>query len=210
GSGTDLVARAIGQAMGSETPAVRVVVDNKPGANGFIGAQAAAKATPDGYTIFVTTNTTQSAAQHLYKKLPYDPVADFVPVAGTSKGSMFVLVPANSPFQTFSDVIAEARKTPDKLSFGSGSSSSRVAGELLKQMAHINLTHVPYKSNPLGLPDLMAGRLDLMFIDAPTALPQVSGGKLRALAYTGAQRSRALPNVPTVNEAGVKGYELSY
>ena len=209
GSGTDQLARIVGQALSTEAK-VPVVIENKGGASGMIAAQQVAKAAPDGYTVLMTTNTTHAANEHLYRKLPYDPVKDFTPVALLSKGHMLLLVAPNSPFKTVEDLLAAARKSPGKINFGSGSSSSRVAGELLTQLGKVAMTHVPYKSNPLGLTDLMGGQIDFMFADAPTALPQVQAGKLRALAVSGVKRLDAVPQLPTVAEAGVKGYDMSY
>lgn len=209
GSGTDQLARIFGQAITAKTQQP-VIVENRAGASGFIAAQYVAKAPPDGYTLLMTTNTTHAANEHLYKKLPYDPVRDFTPVALLSTGQMLLMVSPASPIKSLSDLIAAAKKSPGKLNFGSGSSSSRVAGELLKQMTGINVVHVPYKSNPLAITDLMGNQIDFMFADAPTALPQVNAGKLRALAVSGTRRLVGAPSVPTVAEAGVKGYDMSY
>ena len=209
GSGTDQGARVLAQALGDEAK-VPVIVENKAGASGFIAAQYVAKAAPDGYTVLMTTNTTQSANEHLFKKLPYDPVKDFAPISLLSKGHMFLLVRPDSPYKSVADLLAAARKAPGKLNFASGSSSSRVASELLKQMAGVDMVNVPYKSNPMGITDLIGGQVDFMFADAPTALPQVQGGKLRALAASGTRRMATAPDVPTVDEAGVKGYDMSY
>ena len=209
GSSTDQQARAYAQTITSEYK-VPVVVDDKPGASGMIAAQAVAKAPPDGYTMLFTTNTTHAANEHLYKKLPYDPVKDFSPVALLSKGYQVMVVNPQSPYRSVADFIAGARAQRGKLSFGSGSSSSRVAGEMFKQMTGVDLLHVPYKSNPLALTDLLGGQIDVMWTDMTTGVPQVNTGKLRALAVTGLRRSAQLPNVPTVDESGVKGYESSY
>lgn len=186
------------------------MVDNRGGANGFLAAQYVAKAPADGHTALITTNTTQSANQHLFKKLPYDPVKDFEPVALLSKGSMLLLVRADSPYHSVQALVTAAKKAPGKLNFASGSSSSRVASELLNQMAGIDTLNISYKSNPAAITDLMGGQVDFMFADAPTALPLVEGGKLRALAVSGSKRLAAVPNIPTVDESGLKGYEVSY
>jgi tripartite-type tricarboxylate transporter receptor subunit TctC len=209
GSATDQLARALGQSVTVDTKQA-VVVDNKAGASGMLAAQSVARAAPDGYTVLITTNTTHAANEHLYRKLPYDPVKDFVPVTGLGKGGQVMVVNVNSPYKTVADVLAAAKQHPGKLSFGSGSSSSRVAGELFKQMAHVDLLHVPYKSNPLAITDLLGGQIDLMITDTSTGVPQVKAGKLRALGISTAQRSPLLPEVPTIDEAGVKGYDMGY
>jgi tripartite-type tricarboxylate transporter receptor subunit TctC len=209
GSATDQLARALGQEV-SKDAKQPVVVDNKPGANGFIGAQAVAKAAPDGYTVFITTNTTQAANEHLFKKLPYDPVKDFAPITALGRGGNILIVHPSVPAQSVGELIQLAKTQPGRLSFGSGSSASRVSGELFQQMAGVKLLHVPYKSNPLALNDLLSGQINLMFTDTATGLPQVKGGKVRALGVTSPKRSPLAPEVPTINEAGVKGYELTY
>lgn len=209
GSGTDQMARAYGQVL-SETYKVPVIVENKAGASGFLAAQYVANAAPDGYTVLLTTNTTHAANEHLFKKLPYDPVKDFTPVSLIATGNMFLLVNASSDIKSVSDLVAAAKKTPGKLNFGSGSSSSRVGSELLKQMTQIDVLHIPYKSNPMAIADLLGGQIDFMFVDAPTALPQIASGKVRALAVSSTERMAAAPDVPTVAQAGVKGYDVSY
>jgi tripartite-type tricarboxylate transporter receptor subunit TctC len=209
GSATDQLARALGQAVNADTGQA-VIVDNKPGANGFIGAQAVAKAAPDGYTVFITTNTTHAANEHLFKKLPYDPVKDFAPVTGLAKGAQIMVVNPSLPYKTVAEFIAAAKKEPGKLTFGSGSSSSRIAGELLQQMAGIQLLHVPYKSNPLAITDLLGGQIHMMITDMATGLPQVRAGKLRALGVSSLKRSSLAPDVPTIAEAGVPGYEMGF
>ncbi|WP_114970309.1 Bug family tripartite tricarboxylate transporter substrate binding protein [Rhodoferax ferrireducens] len=208
GSATDQLARALGQGIATDTKQ-SVVVDTKPGAFGFIAAQQAAKAAPDGYTVLITTNTTHAANEHLYKKLPYDPVKDFAPVTALGKGGQIMVVNPSLPVKTVSEFIALAKKEPGKLSFGSGSSSSRIAGELLMQMADIKLLHIPYKSNPLAVTDLLGGQINMMITDNATGLPQVNSGKLRALGYSGAKRTPLAPDVPTIGET-VKGYEMGY
>ena len=209
GTATDQIARALGNAITAETKQ-SVVIDNKAGASGFIASQFVAKAPADGYTVLVTTNTTHAANEHLYKKLPYDPVKDFAPITGLGKGGQIMVVAPTFPAKTVAEFIALAKKEPGKYSFGSGSSSSRMAGELLQQMADIKLLHVPYKSNTLAVTDLMGGQIHMMITDTATGLPQVKAGKLRALGMSSAKRSPLAPEVPTIAEAGVKGYEMGY
>ena len=209
GSATDQLARALGQSLTNDT-GQPVVVENKAGASGMIAAAAVAKAPADGYTVLITTNTTHAANEHLYKKLSYDPVKDFAPIAALGKGGQVMVVNPASGFKTVADVIAEAKKSPGKLNFGSGSSSSRIAGELFQQMAGVQILHVPYKSNPNAITDLLGGQINMMFADMSTGVPQVQADKLRALGVTASKRSPMLPNVPTIAEAGVAGYEMGY
>ncbi|WP_295381007.1 tripartite tricarboxylate transporter substrate binding protein [uncultured Pseudacidovorax sp.] len=209
GSATDQLARALGQSFTEQT-GQSVVVDNRAGASGMIAAQYVAKAPADGYMVLITTNTTHAANEHLYRKLPYDPVKDFAPVTGLGKGGQVLVVNASAPYKNVAELLAAAKKNPGKMSFGSGSSSSRVAGEMLKQMAHVDILHVPYKSNPLAITDLLGGQIDMMITDTSTGVPQIKAGKLRALAYSTQKRSTQLPDVPTLDEAGVKGYDMGY
>ena len=209
GSATDQIARALGQGI-TEATKQSVVVDNKPGASGFLAAQQAAKAAADGYTVLITTNTTHAANEHLFKTLPYDPVKDFAPVTLLGKGGQIMIVNPKVEAKTVAEFVALAKKQPGKLTFGSGSSSSRIAGELLQQMAHIEVLHVPYKSNPLAITDLLGGQIDMMITDTATGIPQVQAGKVRALGVTALKRSPLAPDVPTIDEAGVKGYEMGY
>jgi len=209
GSATDQLARSLGQSV-SEQGKQAVVVDNKPGASGFLAAQFVAKAPPDGHTVLITTNTTHAANEHLYKSMPYDPVKDFAPVTLLGKGGQIMIVNPKVQAKTVGEFLALAKKNPGKLSFGSGSSSSRIAGELLQQMAGIELLHIPYKSNPLAITDLLGGQIDMMITDTATGLPQVKGGKVRALGVTARTRTPLAPDIPTIDEAGVKGYEMGY
>ena len=209
GSATDQLARALGQSITLETKQ-SVIVDNRAGASGMMAAAGAAKAAPDGYSVLITTNTTHAANEHLYKKLPYDPVKDFAPVTGLGKGGQVLVVRSESPYKSVADLLAKARKDPGKLSFGSGSSSSRVAGEMFKQLSNSDILHVPYKSNPPAVQDLLAGQIDLMITDTATGLPQIKAGKLRALGVSTEKRLSLLPDVPTIAEAGVKGYDMGY
>jgi tripartite-type tricarboxylate transporter receptor subunit TctC len=209
GSATDQLARALGNSITQDTKQA-VIVDNKAGASGMLAAQAVARAPADGYTVLITTNTTHAANEHLYKKLAYDPVKDFVPVTGLGKGGQVLVVRADAPYKTVADLVAKAKHDTGKLSFGSGSSSSRVAGEMFKQLSGTNILHVPYKSNPQAITDLLGGQIDFMITDTATGVPQIKGGKLRALGVSTTKRNPLLPDVPTIDEAGVKGYDMGY
>lgn len=209
GSTTDGLARAIGAEITKET-GQPVIVDSRAGASGGIAAQAVARAAPDGYTLFMTTNTTQAANPHLFKKIAYDPMKDFAPVSLLVKGYMLLVVNPGVKAANVQELIALAKKDPGKLSFGEGSSSARVATELFKQMAGVQLNHVPYKANPPAVIDLVSGQTDLMTVDLTTSLPQVKAGKLRALGVTSPKRSALVPEIPTLAEAGLPGYEAGY
>jgi tripartite-type tricarboxylate transporter receptor subunit TctC len=209
GSATDQLARAIALAVTQDTKTT-VVIDNKPGANAFIGAQAAAKAKPDGYTVLITTNTTHAANEHLYKKLPYDPVKDYEPLTLLGRGGQIMVVNPSLGVNTVSEFIKLAKSKPGKLSFGSGSSSSRIAGELFKQMTGSYIVNIPYRSNPPAVTDLLGNQIDVMITDMATGLPQVKAGKLKALGVSTTTRSPLAPDIPTISEAGVKGYEMTY
>ena len=207
GSGTDVNARLIGERL-SAALKVPVVVENKPGADGSIAAEAAARSKPDGYTVFVTSNSTHASNPALRRKLPYDPVKDFAPVTLIGTAPLLVLVHPSLPIRSTSELIAYAKANPGKLNFSSGSASSRVAGEMFKTMAGVDMTNVTYKGNPQAIADLVAGQVQVMFCDAGTAMPQVSSGRVRALAATSLTRAGALPDTPTVAESGVPGFEM--
>jgi len=209
GTATDQIARALANGVTAESRQP-VVIDNRAGASGFIASQQVAKAPADGYTVLITTNTTHAANEHLFKKLPYDPVKDFAPITGLGKGGQIMVVNLAFPARSVGEFIALAKKEPGKYSFGSGSSSSRMAGELLQQMTDTKLLHVPYKSNTLAVTDLLGGQISMMITDTATGLPQVRAGKLRALGMSSAKRSPLAPDVPTIAEAGVPGYEMGY
>jgi tripartite-type tricarboxylate transporter receptor subunit TctC len=206
GTATDTVARVIAAELSNRT-GQSVVVDNKPGAEGQIGAQMAAAAAPDGYTIFVTTQTTQAINQHVYKTLPYDPVKGFAPISGLSSGAQIVVVRNDLPVTSIADLIALARAQPGKLTFGSGNGSARGAAELFKIMAKVDLLGVPYKAQPQVIADLLGGRIDVTFSDFTTGLPPVRDGRARGLAVTSPQRYPGLEQFPTVAESGLPGYE---
>ncbi|MDO8440607.1 MAG: tripartite tricarboxylate transporter substrate binding protein [Polaromonas sp.] len=208
GSATDVVARMVGNKL-AEAWGQQVVIDNKPGASGIIAATAAAKSPPDGYTLFFTSNTTQAANPSLFPNLPYDPVTDFVPVASMATAANLLVVSTSLGVSSVKELIQLAKAQPGKLSFASGSSLSRVNGEMFKSMTGIDIVHIAYKSNPQGVTDLLAGHVQLMFTDTVTALPHVKAGKLKALGIGSGKRSAVLADVPTVAEAGVPGYDLT-
>jgi len=209
GSATDTLARSLGQGITAETKQ-NVVIDNRPGANGIIATQAFIRTLADGYTVLIATNTTHAANEHLYKKIPYDPVRDFSAITALARGGQVMIVHPRVPAKTVKEFIALAKRQPGKLTFGSGSSSSRVASELFQQMAGLKLVHVPYKSNPMAVTDLVGGHIDMMITDVVTGLPQVQAGKVRALGVSSPKRMPNVPELPTIAEAGVKGYELTF
>jgi tripartite-type tricarboxylate transporter receptor subunit TctC len=209
GSTTDGLVRSIAQEITKET-GQPVVIDNKAGANGIIASQYAAHAAPDGYTVFVTTNTTHASNPYMYKSLPYDPVKDFSPVTALVKGDLIMVLNPRVPANTVQELIGYAKKNPGKLSFGAGTASARLAVEQFQQMTGTELLHVPYKANPQAVADLLAGQVDMMIVDFTTTLPHVQAGKLKALAVSSKKRSTLAPTLPTLDEAGVKGYEMSY
>lgn len=209
GSATDGLARAIGEGITKQTGQT-VVVDNRPGANGIIAAENVARSSPDGYSILFGTHTTNAANPWLYKKLPYDPVKDFEPVSALARGYSFLVVNPKSPAKSLGDLVEMAKRAPGTLTYGAGGASSRVSVELFAQMAGIKLVYVAYKGNPLAVNDLVGGHIDLMITDSATGISHIKGGTLRALAVTSTTRSALAPDVPTFDEAGVKGYENSY
>ena len=208
GSATDQIGRAFAQKM-SDTLGQAVVVENKAGVNGMLGADAVAKATPDGYTILIGTNSTNAALKSLMKKLPYDQDTAFAPVAYMGSVPLIVAVNNDVPVRNLRELTELARAKPTMLTYASASTSQRVSTEMLSSMAGIQMTYVPYKSGPAAMTDLIAGQVNLFTADFAVMLPQVKGGKVRGLAVTSSQRSKAVPDLPTVNEAlGLKDYEL--
>ena len=208
GSATDTVGRVIGQKM-QELLGQPVVVDNRAGANGSIGADAVAKAAADGYTILLGTNTTNAAINSLVKKVPFDFEKDFAPVSFVGSLPLLVCVNADFPAKTLKEFIALAKAKPGSISFATASASQRVSTEMLASMTGIKLVHVPYKSSPNAVTDLISGQVQLFSADLAVTLTHVKSGKIRALAVTSTQRSLLAPDVPTVNEAAdLKTYEL--
>jgi len=207
GSGTDTTTRLIGKELGVAL-GVSTVIDNKAGANGSIAASYVARSAPDGYTLFVTTNTTHSANPFLLKIMSYDPVKDFTPIARTGDLPFMLVINPEIPANSVAELIALAKKEPGKYSYASGSSSAIVSGATFARLAGIDLLHVPYKSSPPALTDVIAGRVSMMFVDVPTGLPHVNGKVLKALAVTTKKRSALLPDLPTMDDT-VKGFDIS-
>jgi putative tricarboxylic transport membrane protein len=207
GSATDTIARVIGQHLGTALNQ-SIVIENKAGANGAIAAIQAARAAPDGYTIFLSTNSPHSAAPSLNKTLPYDPVKDFTPLSRVGSYTLFLVIHPDVPAKSVPELIAYVKANPGKLSFSSGNTSGVVAGETFKAWAGLDMVHVPYRSSPPALNDVLGGRVSMMFTDLVTGLPHVKAGKLRALAVTRIERSKLVPDLPTLHEAGVKNFDM--
>jgi len=210
GPAGDQLARTMGRLVADETKQP-VVVENKAGANGIIGVDFVAKAAPDGYTVLITSSATQVLNPHLYKKLPYDALKDFVPLTSLGGGSLTMSVNGKSAFRSVADVVDFARRNPGKLSVGSHTAVTRMAGELLAQLTGVQMLNVNYKALPPGVVDLIGGQIDLLFPAVDIAAPHIKTGALRALAVTGKQRmAELLPDVPTIEESGVKGYDMTF
>jgi len=208
GSGTDAVARITAKELG-DALGQNVVVDNRPGANGAIAAELVAQAAPDGYTLFMTTNTTHSANPSLMKKLPYDPIKDFTPVARMGNLPFMLVINPKLPVKTVGELIAYAKAHPG-MSYASGNSTGIVSGATLGRMANIDLLHVPYKSTPPAMTDVIAGQVPMMFVDVAAGTANVKAGKTRALAVTTAQRSRLLPDLPPIADTPeLKGFDIT-
>ncbi len=208
GSATDQIARAFGIKL-SEALGQSIIVDNKPGVNGMLGAAEVAKAAPDGYTILIGTNSTNAALKSLMKSLPYDQDTAFAPVAYLGQVPLIVAVNNDVPAKNLREFIAMAKAKPGNVTFASASTSQLVSSEMLSSMAGVQMTNIPYKSGPAAMTDLIGGQVNMFSADFAVMLPQVKAGKVRGLAVTSAKRSPAIPELPTVNEAlGLKDYEL--
>ena len=210
GGATDILAREVAKHL-TDTWGQSVVVDNRPGAGGNIGSELVAKAAPDGYTLEMGTVGTHAINASLYSKMPYDHVKDFVPVILVAGVPNVLEVNPAVPVNSVQELIAYAKANPGKLNFASSGSGTSIhlSGELFKVMAGVQMTHVPYKGSAPALQDLIGGQVQLMFDNLPPSLPQIKAGKLRALAVTSATRAPALPDTPTVAEAGLPGFEAS-
>ena len=209
GGVTDPVARMVGQKM-SESVKQSVIVENKPGASGIIASEYVKRSPPDGYTVLMGFTGSHSVNPSLYSKLPYDPVKDFQPVTVLISTKHVLVVPAESPAKSVADLVALAKKSPNGLTFASQGvgAGGHLLGEMLKAKTGTNLTHVAYKGSAPALQDMLANRVDLFFDAIVTSLPYIKDGKLKALAVASPTRSAALPNVPTMAEAGFPGIEM--
>jgi len=210
GGATDILAREVAKHL-TDAWGQSVVVDNRPGAGGNIGSELVAKAAPDGYTLEMGTVGTHAINASLYSKMPYDHVKDFVPVILVAGVPNVLEVNPALPVNSVQELIAYAKANPGKLNFASSGSGTSIhlSGELFKVMTGVQMTHVPYKGSAPALQDLIGGQVQLMFDNLPPSLPQIKAGKLRALAVTSAGRAPALPDTPTVAEAGLPGFEAS-
>ena len=209
GGTTDVLARLIGQKLG---PALgtTIVVENKPGAGGNVGSEFVARAAPDGYTILGGTISSHSINVSLYPKLPYDPVSSFQPITLIGTNPNILVVNANSPYKSVQDITAALKAKPGSLSYASAGNgtSQHLSSELYKYMAGVDMVHIPYKGSGPAIQDVIGGQVPMMFDTSVVAGPHIEGGRLRALAVTSAKRASAFPNVPTMAESGVPGYDV--
>jgi len=205
GSATDIVTRMVAEEM-REDLGQPFVMDNRAGANGFIAAEGAARAAPDGYTLLSTSTTTHSTNQYLFKKLPYDPVKDFTPVGGIHRGYYLIVVPTALPVNSVAELVTWLKANPDKSSYGWGAAASQISGASFLKDANVVATGVPYKSSPQAVNDLIGGQLAFMVLDVASGLAHVRGGRVRALAVSSSTRLPNIPDVLTNAEAGIPNF----
>jgi tripartite-type tricarboxylate transporter receptor subunit TctC len=207
GSASDTICRIVADPL-SAALKVPVIVEDRPGADGVVAAQYVQHAAPDGYTLMMATNSPLSADPFLLKDVSYDPVKDFTPVSRVGSFTLMLVINPSLPFHSVKDLVDYAKANPGKLSFGSGNTAGIVGGKTLAHWAGIDLLHVPYKSSPPAMEDVIAGRVSMMFADFTVAMPHVSAGQVRALAITRLKRSPLFPDLPTMDEAGIEGFDL--
>jgi tripartite-type tricarboxylate transporter receptor subunit TctC len=207
GSATDVISRILGNSV-SAAIGQPVIVDNKAGADGAIAAVEVAKAAPDGYTLIMATNSPMSVTPAMKKSLPYDPVADFTPITDVGRYTFFIVSYPGLPAKTLPELIEYAKANPGKINYATGNTTGIVSTALLSSLAKIDMVHVPYKSEPLIMADLVSGRVQLLFASATTSMPLIRDGKLRALVTTLPKRSHLLPDVPTIAEAGYPTFSI--
>lgn len=207
GGTVDLLSRILSQKLGEDWKQT-VIVENRPGASGMIGSQHVSRAAPDGHTLMVVpiTHVTNSS---LFSKVPYDPIEDFTPISMLAASPLMLVVNNSSPIKSVNDLVALAKTQPDRLNCGSGGTgtSQHLACELFKSTAKVQIKHVPYKGNAAAMTDVMGGQIEMLFDQMATAVPHVKAGRVRAVAVSTARRSGAMPDVPTIAESGVPGYE---
>lgn len=208
GGGTDILARLVGNKL-QENLKWTVLIDNRPGAGGNIGVDLAAKSPADGYTVVMGQTSNLAVNPTLYTRLPYDPVKDFVPVTTVATAPLVLVVPANSPFKSLADVVTAAKAKPEELNFASPGNGTvaHLTGELFQKAAGVKFRHIPYKGTAQAMNDLLGGQVQLYMSSVPSAMSQIKNGKIRPLAVSSAKRSDDLPNVPTINESGYKGFD---
>jgi tripartite-type tricarboxylate transporter receptor subunit TctC len=209
GGTADILARMIGERL-APMLGQPVIVENRPGAGGHLGAGLVARAQPDGYTLLMSGSPTHSVGPHLFKRLSYEPMRDVPPVAMVAIAPNLLVTKSSLPVKSLADLVALAREKPGQLTYSSAGNgtSGHLAAELLKSTAKLDMRHVPYKSGPEAVTGVLSGDVDFIFFTVPAVLPQVEAGKLRALAITSAARSALVPDVPTVAEAGYPGFEV--
>src|SRR4029077_2945527 len=208
GGGNDIIARMVGAKM-QESWGQAVVIDNKPGANSIIASEFVAKSAPDGYTLLVNATGGMSVNPVLYASLPYDPLKDFVPISMVGSFPLVLAVNPSVPANSVQELIAYAKANPGKLNYSAGSTAFQVATEMFKQMTGIDVRHIPYKGSAASITAVIAGDVQMTIVDTPPLVPQIKGGKVRALAVTSAKRAGAMPELPTIAESGVPGYEMA-
>ena len=207
GSASDTVCRIIADPLGAALKQP-VIVEDRPGADEVVGAQYVQHATPDGYTLMLATNSPLSADPFLLKDVSYDAVKDFAPVTRVGSFTLMLVVNPNLPVHSVAELIAYAKANPGKLSYASGNTAGVVGGKTIAHWAGLDMLHVPYKSSPPAIEDVIAGRVSMMVVDFTVAMPHVASGQVRALAVTRAHRSGLFPDLPTMDEAGLKGFEI--
>ncbi|MSP45786.1 MAG: tripartite tricarboxylate transporter substrate binding protein [Xanthobacteraceae bacterium] len=207
GSVTDAAARVVALTL-QETLGQSVVVENRAGAGGLLAASAVARASNDGYTLLLTTNSTHSVVYGLFKNVPYDPIKDFTPIARIGSFASYVGVTPDKPYQSMKALVDYARANPGKLSYGVGNSTTQIVMETLKKRTGTDIVRVPYRSNPMVMTDLLGGQIQIMVADFNTGLPQLKAGKVNALAVLTRDRNPALPDVPTLSETVMPGYHI--
>lgn len=207
GGGNDIIARMVGAKM-QESWGQAVVIDNKPGANSIIATEFVAKSAPDGYTLLVNATGGMSVNPVLYTTLPYDPLKDFVPISMVGSFPLVLAVNPSVPARSVQELVAYAKANSGKLNYSAGSTAFQVATEMFKQMTGIDVRHIPYKGSAASITAVIAGDVQMTIVDTPPLVPQIKGGRVRALAVTSAKRAGAMPDLPTIAESGVPGYEM--